>query len=63
MTEIMRDVPKRRLGSLEECCGTIEFLATDASGYVTGQTIVMDGGWVELNPNFSGGTFLEEKSI
>jgi NAD(P)-dependent dehydrogenase (short-subunit alcohol dehydrogenase family) len=63
MKEIMRDVPKRRLGTLEECCGTIEFLATDASGYVTGQTIVMDGGWVELNPNFGGGTFLEEKSI
>ena len=63
MKEIMRDVPKRRLGTLEECCGTIEFLATEASGYVTGQTIVMDGGWVELNPNFGGGTFLEEKSI
>ena len=63
MNEIMRDVPKRRLGTLEECCGTIEFLATSASDYVTGQTIVMDGGWVELNPNFGGGTFLEEKSI
>lgn len=63
MNEIMRDVPMARLGSLDECSGAIEFLATDQSGFITGQAIVMDGGWVELNPNFGGGTFLEEKSI
>lgn len=62
MDSIMRDVPMKRLGTLEECSGAIEFFATDQSGYVTGQVLHMDGGWVELNPNFSGGTFLEEKS-
>ena len=43
-------LPLRRLGTVEDCAGVVEFLATDLSQYVTGQVICADGGAV-LNPN------------
>jgi NAD(P)-dependent dehydrogenase (short-subunit alcohol dehydrogenase family) len=33
-----------RMGRLEECAATLVWLASPAAGYVTGQTIVVDGG-------------------
>jgi NAD(P)-dependent dehydrogenase (short-subunit alcohol dehydrogenase family) len=33
-----------RMGSLEECAATLIWLVSPAGGYVTGQTIVVDGG-------------------
>jgi 3-oxoacyl-[acyl-carrier protein] reductase len=39
-------VPLRREGTIEECAGVVEFLVTDLSDYVTGRTIVIDGGMV-----------------
>jgi NAD(P)-dependent dehydrogenase (short-subunit alcohol dehydrogenase family) len=33
-----------RMGRLEECAATVVWLASSAAGYVTGQTIVVDGG-------------------
>ena len=33
-----------RLGRLEECAATLVWLVSPAAGYVTGQTIVVDGG-------------------
>jgi 3-oxoacyl-[acyl-carrier protein] reductase len=39
-------IPMRRLGTVEEVGYTALFLATDEAGYITGQTIVVDGGQV-----------------
>jgi NAD(P)-dependent dehydrogenase (short-subunit alcohol dehydrogenase family) len=37
-------VPLRRLGDPREIGGTVLFLASEASGYITGTSIVVDGG-------------------
>ena len=42
--ELMRRVPLRRFGGSEDLKGPVVFLASDASAYVTGHTLVVDGG-------------------
>jgi gluconate 5-dehydrogenase len=42
--ELVRRVPLRRFGGPEDLKGPIVFLASDASAYVTGHTLVVDGG-------------------
>lgn len=42
--ELMRRVPLRRFGGPEDLKGPVVFLASDASAYVTGHTLVVDGG-------------------
>lgn len=37
-------IPLRREGTIEDCAKVVEFLVTDLSDYVTGQTIAIDGG-------------------
>jgi len=41
---MIKRVPQRRLGNLEDLSGTILLLASDASDYMTGTTITVDGG-------------------
>jgi gluconate 5-dehydrogenase len=43
--KLSRKVPMGRIGQPEELVGAIVFLASDASSYVTGSAIVVDGGW------------------
>ena len=35
----------RRLAAPDEIAKVVAFLASDDAGYITGQTIVVDGGW------------------
>ncbi len=44
MARRMQMTPLRRPGTPEEIAGAAQFLASDAGGFVTGQTIVVDGG-------------------
>jgi 3-oxoacyl-[acyl-carrier protein] reductase len=39
-------IPLRRLGSVDDIGYAALFLATEEAGYITGQTIVVDGGQV-----------------
>lgn len=39
-------IPLKRIGEMEDLQGTAIFLASDASDYITGQTIYVDGGWL-----------------
>jgi 3-oxoacyl-[acyl-carrier protein] reductase len=39
-------IPLRRLGSVDDIGYAVLFLATEEAGYITGQTIVVDGGQV-----------------
>lgn len=43
-------VPARRPGSAMEMAGTAVYLASPAAGYMNGQEIVIDGGYVAVNP-------------
>ena len=38
----------RRPARIDELDGTIVFVAADASSYITGQRIIVDGGWSDV---------------
>jgi NAD(P)-dependent dehydrogenase (short-subunit alcohol dehydrogenase family) len=40
-------IPLRRIAQLEEVAGVVAFLLTPAAGYVNGEEIVVDGGFVQ----------------
>jgi 2-hydroxycyclohexanecarboxyl-CoA dehydrogenase len=44
ITGMTRAVPMRRLGTPEDIAGAVAFFASDAAGYVTGQTLSVSGG-------------------
>lgn len=41
----VKQIPMGRWGELDEMAGVAVFLASDASSFVTGSSIVIDGGW------------------
>lgn len=43
-SHLAENIALRREGTAEDCAGVVEFLATDLSDYVTGRTILIDGG-------------------
>jgi len=46
--ELIKNIPLGRFGTPEEVAKIAAFLASDNSSYITGQTIVVDGGEVRL---------------
>jgi 3-oxoacyl-[acyl-carrier protein] reductase len=44
--EVVKQVPLRRLGTPEEMAEIVEFLVSERSSYITGETILADGGVV-----------------
>jgi 3-oxoacyl-[acyl-carrier protein] reductase len=43
---IEAQIPMRRLGEPHEFAALAAFLASDQAGYITGQSIAVDGGWI-----------------
>ena len=43
--DVIRQTPFGRMGEPEELCGTIQYLISDASKFVTGTVAVVDGGF------------------
>ncbi len=41
---LQNQIPQKRLGELNEVVQTVLFLASDAASYITGQSIIIDGG-------------------
>jgi 3-oxoacyl-[acyl-carrier protein] reductase len=46
LEHVMPRIPAQRLGRPEEVAALVAFLASDAAGYITGQTIGINGGMV-----------------
>ena len=45
VTRLKEKSPMKRIGHPDELKGAIVFLASDASSYMTGQNLIIDGGW------------------
>lgn len=43
--DVIRQTPFKRFGRPEELCGTIQYLISDASAFVTGTVAIVDGGF------------------
>ena len=41
-----REIPMQRLGEPREFAALAAFLASERASYITGQSIVVDGGWI-----------------
>jgi 3-oxoacyl-[acyl-carrier protein] reductase len=44
--DLEKQIPLGRIGSPEDIANAVLFLASDEAGYITGQTITVDGGMV-----------------
>lgn len=46
LAEFAGRVPMRRMGTVDDIANALLFLASDESGYITGQELVVDGGYL-----------------
>ena len=46
MASMIASIPLKRLGSVEDIANAAMFFATEEAGYITGQTLIVDGGQV-----------------
>jgi len=46
MKAMLARIPMRRAGKPEEVSNLVLFLASDGSSYMTGSTVIIDGGWL-----------------
>jgi NAD(P)-dependent dehydrogenase (short-subunit alcohol dehydrogenase family) len=54
MQQVVDQIPLQRPGTVEDMANAIEFLISPQAGYITGQTIVVDGGLtVSAPPRYS----------
>ena len=44
--ELLNKIPVKKIGKPEDIACAVLFLASDEAGYITGQTITIDGGRV-----------------
>ncbi|HEX7324938.1 MAG TPA: SDR family oxidoreductase [Rhodanobacteraceae bacterium] len=52
MQNVLDKIPLHRPGSVDEMANTVMFLLGDKSSYITGQTLVVDGGLSVVSPPF-----------
>lgn len=48
ITRVSKTIPMRRLAKPEEIANTVIFLASDLNTYISGQTITVDGGFINV---------------
>ena len=48
LRSLVTSIPMRRQGAPEDVAGTVLFLASPASSYITGQALVVDGGYLSV---------------
>lgn len=51
-TKVLPKIPKARMGTVREVADTVEFLLEPRSEYITGQSLVVDGGLSIVSPPF-----------
>jgi NAD(P)-dependent dehydrogenase (short-subunit alcohol dehydrogenase family) len=51
-TQVLPKIPKQRMGTVKEVADTVEFLLEPRSEYITGQSLVVDGGLSIIAPPF-----------
>ena len=44
--DLMARIPMKRWGTIEDMAGAAVYLASDASDYVNGEILNVDGGWM-----------------
>jgi NAD(P)-dependent dehydrogenase (short-subunit alcohol dehydrogenase family) len=49
--ELLARTPMKRFGKISELVGAAILLASDAASYITGQTIIVDGGFLASGVN------------